>query len=113
MTKIQHDTGWWNMADLMLYAQGWDIKPVYLQREYDANGYERTQRINGGYQCPKCELWWPCVEEPDCWTMNQHDENKWDAEGWFGGVVCEDCGLLMIDQPDGTAECYSLRDENG
>jgi hypothetical protein len=29
---------------------------------------ERGERINGYVQCPNCDLWWPCVEEPDCWT---------------------------------------------
>lgn len=51
-------------------------------------------------------LWWPCVEQPDCWE--EMDDGRWKATGWWGASVCEVCDLLMVEQPDGTPECYSL-----
>lgn len=75
-------------------------------RKFDAEGHERGERINGFYQCPKCDVWWPCVEEPDMWDEGPH--GRWYASGWWGAAVCEECGLLMVDQPDGRTECYRL-----
>jgi hypothetical protein len=76
-----------------------------LSSSYDADGFEQGERINGFEQCPKCGLWWPCVEEPDCWT---EDGDKWKATGWWGAAVCEECDLLMVEQPDGRGEVYQL-----
>ena len=78
---------------------------AYLSRSFDEDGHERGERINGFDQCPKCGLWWPCIEEPDCW---EEDGDKWKATGWWGAAVCEECNLLMVEQPDGTPECYQL-----
>ena len=105
--KIDHDTGWWNIAHLPQITCLWDFEPIVLDREFDAERYEQTKRINGGYQCPKCELWWPCVEEPDMWDLDE-ESGIWEATGWWGGTVCEECNILMIDQPDGSGECYQL-----
>lgn len=80
---------------------------VYLSRSYDDNGHERGARINGIDQCPKCGIWWPCIEEPDCWE--QRWDGKWMAIGWWGAAVCEECELLMVEQPDGRGEVYGLR----
>lgn len=68
---------------------------------------ERGERIHGFDQCPKCGVWWPCIEEPDGWELNADDE-VWLAISWWGGTICEDCGLLMVTQPDGTPETYRL-----
>jgi hypothetical protein len=84
---------------------------VRISTSFDADGHERGERINGFNQCPKCSLWWPCVEEPDCWTEDGLDENgnvMWKATGWWGAAVCEECNLLMVDQPDGTPMCFKL-----
>jgi hypothetical protein len=93
-----------NQADI-LHSEA---RIVYERPHWDKEGYERTERRNGAYQCPKCGLWWPVIEEPDWWEQNPEDDAKWDAQGWWGGVVCEDCEILMVDQPDGSAECYDL-----
>jgi hypothetical protein len=77
------------------------------RRRFDDEGYERTKRRNGACECPKCGLWWPCIEEPDCWELDE-ESGKWNAVSWWGGVVCEECELLMIEQPDGTGECYDI-----
>ena len=70
---------------------------------------EGGERINGFHQCPQCGLWWPCIEEPDCWE--QQDDGRWTAVGWWGAAVCEVCEVLMVEQPDGTPETYCLRKE--
>lgn len=98
-----------NQADLM-------TRGPKLQRErrhYDADGHERTQRRNGATQCPRCGLWWPNIEEPDMWDQDPTDQNRWNASGWWGGAFCDECGLLLIEQPDGTAEVYELRQKGG
>lgn len=83
-----------------------DSYAVVLSLAFDAEGYERGERINGFVQCPKCHRWWPCIEEPDMW--NQRWDGKWIASGWWGASVCEDCDLLFVEQPDGTPETYRL-----
>lgn len=92
-----------NQADL--HTRGTVV--VREKIRWDDEGYERTQRRNGACQCPQCGLWWPNIEEPDMWTYNEQT-GKWDASGWWGGVVCGGCQLLMIEQPDGQAEVYDL-----
>lgn len=77
-----------------------------LSRSFDEDGHERGQRINGYSQCPKCGLWWPCIEEPDCWE--EDEPGSWVAVGWWGATVCEECELLMVEQPDGRDEVYQL-----
>lgn len=72
----------------------------------DSEGYERGQRINGFAQCPKCGVWEPVVEEPDMWD---EADGVWVASGWWGGAICEECNLLLVEQPDGTPECYELQ----
>lgn len=75
------------------------------------DGFEQGERINGYDQCPKCGLWWPCVEVPDCWEedgLDEHGNVRWKATGWWGAAVCEECDLLMVDQPDGRGEVYQL-----
>jgi len=79
----------------------------YETRHWDAEGHERTERRNGAMQCPKCGLWWPMIEEPDMWDQNEKT-GRWDASGWWGGVACCECRLLLIEQPDGTCEAYEL-----
>lgn len=76
-------------------------------RHWDEENHELTQIRTGAYQCPECGLYWPLIEEPDAWRLNE-ETGRWDAVDWWGGVVCEECGLLMIDQPDGTGEVYRL-----
>lgn len=73
---------------------------------YDADGYERGERINGFCECPQCHAWWPCIEEPDHW---EEDGERWKAIGWWGAAYCDECGLLLVEQPDGTPEVYQLR----
>lgn len=77
------------------------------KRHWDDEGNERTERRVGAVQCPRCGLWWPAIEQPDTWTHNE-DTGNWDATGWWGGVVCSECHLLLIEQPDGRAEVYDL-----
>ena len=79
-----------------------------LSRSYDDEGFEQGQRINGFDECPKCGVWWPCVEEPDCWQESDHVAGQWSAIGWWGASVCGECDLLLITQPDGTPEAYQL-----
>lgn len=110
MTKIDHDTGWWNIANLPQINCPWELEPILLEREFGMGSYEQTKRINGGCQCPKCGLWWPCVEEPDMWDWDE-DFGQWIATGWWGAAVCEECNILMVDQPDGESECYQLDDD--
>lgn len=83
-----------------------DIKPVRLSHSWDSEHFEQGEIIRGYYQCPQCGLWWPCVEEPDCWEEEPDGFKR--ATGWWGAAVCEECGLLMADQPDGQTECYRL-----
>lgn len=78
------------------------------RRTWDAEGFERTEIRTGACQCPKCGLWWPIIEEPDCWTQNSKDKTRMDATGWWGAPVCELCHLLLVEQPDGRSECYDL-----
>jgi hypothetical protein len=90
------------------WADAFEFEPIILVPPYvgdDQN--ERGERIGGWSQCPKCGVWWPIVEEPDMWTESD-DGTHWVAEGWWGAAVCMDCGMLMVDQPDGTGECYEL-----
>ncbi len=82
------------------------VRLLREKRHFDAEGYERTERLNGAYQCPKCELWWPVIESPDCWTVSAPGQRK--ALEWFGFAACSDCELLMVDQPDGRSERYDL-----
>lgn len=91
-----------NQADLLTEGP----KLIYLNCTFDCEGYERTERVNGAMQCPRCGLWWPCIEEPDCWT--EDELGRWIAVEWWGGVVCGCCHLLMVDQPDGRSEAYQL-----
>lgn len=77
-------------------------------RHWDEEGHERTERRTGATQCPQCGLWWPNIDEPDMWDENS-ETGRWDASGWWGGVVCSECDLLLIEQPDGRAEVYMLR----
>jgi hypothetical protein len=76
-------------------------------RHWDNEGHEQTQIRTGAYECPRCRLWWPLIESPDEWTLNQ-ETGKWDAISWWGGAVCGECNLLMINQPDGTTKAYEL-----
>ena len=85
---------------------------VREERAWDEVGYETTQQRIGATQCPRCRLWWPEIQEPDAWTFNE-DNDLWDANDWWGGVVCELCGLLMVEQPDGTREAYELDGYDG
>lgn len=87
-----------------------DPKIVYERRHWDKDGYERTERRNGAVQCPRCDLWWPCIEEPQAWsqTLDSIMDERMDAIEWWGGVVCEECNLLMAEQPDGRIEVYQL-----
>lgn len=78
------------------------------KRHWDRQGYERTQRRNGACECPKCGLLWPVIEEPDMWNKNAFTGRN-DAAGWWGGVVCEQCRILIIEQPDGHTEAYALK----
>lgn len=80
---------------------------VRERRHWDEHDFEQTERRVGAEQCPKCGLWWPAIEQPDMWTLSETD-GKWDADGWWGGTVCEQCSVLMINQPDGRGECYDL-----
>lgn len=93
-----------NQADI----QRAEPRLAYEKRHWDHDGFERTERRNGACQCPKCELWWPAIEEPDMWTGDEITPGRWNAEGWWGGVVCEDCEILMVDQPDGRSQYYRL-----
>lgn len=86
---------------------GDDPYVVQLSLEIDDEGFERGERIHGFDQCPKCGLWYPCVEEPDMWELDE-ETGIWRAEGWWGGTFCEECGLLLVTQPDGTPEAYDL-----
>lgn len=87
---------------------------IPLWDEFDSEGFQRGERINGAVQCPQCGLWWPCVEEPEAWEEEGQEDGwgmgtgRWLATEWWGGVVCGDCNLLMVDQLDGTPEVYSL-----
>ena len=91
-----------NRIDLMDQRRYYRYEPVH----YDGEGYERTERLNGAYQCPKCGLWWPVIEEPDMWV--ELADGRWRADGWWGAAACESCRILMLDQPDGRSECYQL-----
>lgn len=84
-----------------------DPKLTREKRHWDSEGYERTQRRNGASECPKCGLWWPVIEDPDMWNENS-ETGRLDAAGWWGGVVCEQCGILIVEQPDGHTEAYAL-----
>jgi len=92
-----------NQADLFT------LDPVRTRerRHWDDQGHERTEIRTGAVQCPKCGLYWPCIEEPDMWDENK-ETGRWDATGWWGGVVCSFCKLLLVEQPDGTSEAYQL-----
>ena len=68
--------------------------------------WERGERINGFNQCPKCGLWWPIHEQPSARELN--DDGWWCISEWWGSAVCTECHLLMVEQPDGTPECYQL-----
>lgn len=87
-----------NQADLPMA----DPQIAYEPKVFDHEGHERTQRRNGGAQCPECGLWWPLIEEPDEWN------HKLQAIGWWGGVVCENCHLLIVEQLGGRMECYRI-----
>ena len=93
-----------NQTDL--HARG-PLIVVEERRAWDDDGYETTQRRIGATQCPRCGLWWPEIQEPDGWKFNAAT-GLWDADDWWGGVMCELCDSLMIEQPDGTGEVYSL-----
>ena len=92
-----------NQADLLA------VGPMKTRerRHWDGDGYELTEIRNGATQCPICKLWWPNIEQPAEWEEDE-DTGRWNATGWWGGVLCEFCGLLQIEQPDGTQECYQL-----
>lgn len=81
-----------NQADL--FTVGARVRREH--RHWDANGYEQTERSVGAVQCPRCNLWWPVIEHPDAWSQNA-DTGRLDADGWWCGVFCEQCGLLLID----------------
>lgn len=91
----------------------WDSSDVYvvrLSRWFDSDGFERGERINGYDQCPRCGLWWPNEEEPCAWEGSDGGEPScWVAVDWWGAAVCEACELLMVEQPDGRPETYSLK----
>ena len=93
-----------NPVDLQTRLGNW-LK--YEHQRFDDDGYERTERVNGSVQCPRCELWWPCVEEPEEWVDDNSSSMKY-AVSWWGGVVCCECQLLIVDQPDGRVEVYKL-----
>lgn len=86
---------------------------VREKRYWNDEDRELTEQRNGAYQCPKCGLWWPLIEQPEAWELSE-ETGRWDAIEWWGCVVCEVCRFLMVDQPDGTPECYDLNsDETG
>lgn len=76
-------------------------------RGFDAKHYQRLERLEAIADCPKCG------KEVECWS----DTEEWHQGGigWihaeFGGAmgICEDCGLLIAEQPDGRVECYDIR----
>lgn len=82
-----------------------DVYVRRLSHLFDEQGFEQGERINGYYQCPRCGLWWPCIEQPDAWEVSG---DRWLATSWWGGVVCEACSLLIVEQPDGRTEVYEL-----
>lgn len=79
---------------------------VVLHTEFDDENFQCGERINGFDQCPKCELWWPCIEQPDVWEEN--DSGQWIATGWWGVAFCCECNLLLVMQLDWTPEAYQL-----
>jgi hypothetical protein len=70
------------------------------KRHWDSEGRERTERIIGSEQCPKCGLWWPVVEQPEEWYESDTVPGRRDATGWWGASCCEQCQILMVEQPD-------------
>lgn len=82
-----------------------------IETYFDDDGFEQGEKIIGYDCCPKCGLWYPCVAQPDSWELHGLDKTgkeRWFATGWWGGTVCNECELLMIEQPDGAGECYQL-----
>lgn len=92
-----------NQADLMVA----EPRRIRERRRWDLEGYERTEIRDGATRCPVCGLWWPHIAQPDGWEWN-HSTLRWDATSWWGGVVCSLCDLLLVEQPDGTPECYDI-----
>lgn len=76
---------------------------VTKQLAYDADGYERGERIHGVIECPYCDVVWPLIEEPECWE--QHGE-KWKCIEWGPGTAeCLECDRVFVDGFDG---CFVL-----
>jgi hypothetical protein len=92
-----------NQADI--HQEGPRI--VRERRHWDSEGYEQTQRRAGAVQCPKCHLWWPDIEDPGEWQRNAATGRR-DATGWLNGICCEQCELLLVEQPDGSYAIYDL-----
>jgi len=84
-----------------------EFEPIVIETWVDDEGFEQAYRVDGWEECPKCNLIWPRVAQPDMW--DQTEGGIWIVTGWWGGVVCEDCGILLITQPDGTPEAYNLQ----
>lgn len=103
-----HPVGAHCPRDLLGVEYGDPPYVVRLSRGFDGDGYERGERINGFDECPKCGLWWPCIEEPESWELSEQIAGQWVAVEWCGATVCDDCEVLMVTQPDGTPECYTL-----
>lgn len=100
--------------DLLVRILGWRcptrfspdpycVRLTIGQRPYDADGYERTKRINGVLQCPHCGLYWPIIEEPEAWTRD--DRGRWRATEWGPGTAeCLQCKRVFVDTFDGYFE---------
>lgn len=69
--------------------------------------------VDGIIDCPRCGRSVECMAAPCEWThMNDQTTPAWcrglyEVTDYWGGIG-ECCGLLLVFQPDGRAECYEL-----
>lgn len=106
------------MTDLLTNIAGWCCPTVIHDGEtfrrmlsgptFDADGYQRAERIHGIAQCPDCGLWWPLIEQVEAW---RHGRGKYRGKHlaieWGPGTAeCLECGVVLVDSFDG---CFVIR----
>jgi hypothetical protein len=72
---------------------------------YDANGYERRERLDAIVECPTCGKEVACWSDTEEWVQTK--DGRWKHRWYAACAMGECCGKVLI--ADGlSGECFSI-----